>query len=255
MGHERIGFLPKTQIWRHIVDQLSHFNNSDADVSQIANSTLNNIRKTYEGMSNDDSVIKAIQYLTILTASANDANQIDFLNNNGIAINKEISLFSLIRSAKDFVKTENDSLESNKITVDALLNTITTYESNNQNDQLLLFNEQSSSIWENTGTGAAFCDLARSFFSSFTDRYLKYYLDRVASSAINDYNLIESFSNKLSEQIEKHAFETSKIMQSYAAGWFNVHSKDRLPNIDEIKSFLKLTFTKLREEFRREAEK
>jgi hypothetical protein len=255
MGHERIGFLPKSQIWRHIVDQLSNFNNSDADVSQIANSTLNNIRKTYEGMSNDDSVIKAIQYLTILTASANDADQISFLNDNGIVINKEISLFSLIRSAKDFVKTESGSLESNKIAVDALLNAITTYESNNQNNQLLLFNEQSSSIWANTGTGAAFCDLARAFFSSFTDRYLKYYLDRAASYAINDYNLIESFSNKLSEQIAKHAFETSKIMQSYAAGWFNVHSRNSLPGMDEIKSFLKLTFTKLREEFRREAEK
>jgi hypothetical protein len=255
MGHERIGFLPKSQSWRHIVDQLSNFNNSDADVSQIANLTLNNIRTTYDEMSNDDSVIKAIQYLAILTASANDTNQIDFLNNNGITINKEISLFSLIRSAKEFVKTENGSLESNKIAVDALLNAITTYESNNQNNQLLLFNEQSSSIWTNTGTGAAFCDLARAFFSSFTDRYLKYYLDRAASSAINDYNLIESFSNKLSEQISKHAFETSKIMQSYAAGWFNVHSKENLPGMDEIKSFLKLTFTKLREEFRREAEK
>jgi hypothetical protein len=44
-------------------------------------------------------------------------------------------------------------------------------------------------------------------------------------------------------------------MQSYAAGWFNVHSKNNLPSTDEIKSFLKLTFTKLREEFRREAEK
>ena len=207
-------------------------------------------------MSNDDSVIKAIQYLTILTASANEPNQIDFLNNNGVAVvNNEISLFSLIRSAKEFVKTENDSLESNKIAVDALLNAITAYESNNQNDQLLPFNEHSSSIWSNTGTGATFCDLARAFFSSFTDKYLKYYLDRASSSAINDYNLIESFSNKLSEQISKHAFETSKIMQSYAAGWFNVHSKNNLPSIDEIKSFLKLTFAKLREEFRREAEK
>jgi hypothetical protein len=255
MGHERIGFLPKSKSWRHIVDQLSHFNNSDADVNQIANLTLKKIRQTYEGMSNDDSVIKAIQYLTILTASANDANQITFLNNNGIAINKEISLFSLIRGAKEYVKTEKGSLESNKIAIDALLNAITTYESNNQNSQLILFNEQSTSIWANTGSGAAFCDLARSFFSSFTDRYLKYYLDREASSAINNYNLIESFSNKLSEQISKHAFETSKIMQSYAAGWFSVHAKSRLPNIHEIKSFLKLTFVKLREEFRREAEK
>jgi hypothetical protein len=36
---------------------------------------------------------------------------------------------------------------------------------------------------------------------------------------------------------------------------FNAHSRNNLPSVDEIKSFLKLTFTKPREEFRREAEK
>jgi hypothetical protein len=107
MGHERIGFLPKTQIWRHIVDQLSHFNNSDADVSQIANSTLNNIRKTYEGMSDDDSVIKAIQYLTILTASANDTNQIDFLNNSCYA---KRSLSPMLKVASNSIALFNDAM-------------------------------------------------------------------------------------------------------------------------------------------------
>jgi hypothetical protein len=42
-------------------------------------------------------------------------------------------------------------------------------------------------------------------------------------------------------------------MQSFAAGWFNKYAKAGMPNNDEIKGFLKLSFEKMREEFRREA--
>jgi len=140
---------------------------------------------------------------------------------------------------------------------DAILQTITAYERNNHDDQLSLFREQPSNIWSNIGSGAAFCELTRSFFASFTDRYLKYYLEREAASTINDYRSIEVFSKKLSEQAEAishHAFETSKIMQSFAAGWFNNYAKNNIPPTKEIVDFLRVSFGKMREEFRREAD-
>jgi hypothetical protein len=258
MGHERIGFLPKTQSWNHIVDQLGQFDSSDAMIKQIANQTLANIRKTYSAMPNDESVIKAIQYLALLTFSAKKSEQIKFLNDAGISIDGDISLFALVRNAKRFITTENGSLESNKIACDAILETITTFERNNKDGQLSLFSDQSPNIWASVGSGAAFCELTRGFFASFTDRYLRYYLERAAAHSINDFQKLEVFSNKLSEQTQKvshHAFETAKIMQSFAAGWFNNHAINDIPTKDEVTGFLKISFEKMREEFRREAEK
>lgn len=55
-------------------------------------------------------------------------------------------------------------------------------------------------------------------------------------------------------EIADHSFETSKLVQSFAAGWFNNHAKDSIPSENEIIGFLRLSFNKLREEFRREAE-
>lgn len=256
MGHERIGFLPRTKHWKAIIDQLAEFDDSDGALAQIANGTLNNVKKTYNSMPYDESVIKALKYLVTLSISAKKENQVEFLKEHGYVVDENLSLFSLVRSARSLITTENGSLESNKIVRDAILQTITAYERNNHDDQLSLFREQPSSVWSKIGSGAAFCELARSFFAAFTDRYLKYYLEREAASSINDYRSIEVFSKKLSEQAEaisNHAFETSKIMQSFAAGWYNNYAKDSIPSTKEIINFLKVSFGKIREELRREA--
>jgi hypothetical protein len=255
MGHERIGFLPKSQSWRRIIDQLSQFSNNENVISQIADKTLENIRSTYKAMPHNESVIKAMQFLVTLSISAKSNNQTEFLNAHGININKEITLFTLARCAKFYISTEQGSLEINKIASDAVLETIAKYEHRNQDKQNSLFDDPVSSVWTNIGTGAAFCELARDFFSAFTDRHLRYYIEREAANTIDNFQKIENFSTMLTSQISQHAYETSKIMQSFAAGWFNKYAIEGVPSEHEIRGFLNLSFEKMREEFRREAEK
>jgi hypothetical protein len=255
MGHERIGFLPKTQSWNKIVGLLSQFDNNPEIVSSIANQTLENVRNIYKTMPYDTSVIRAIQFLTILSISAKNDNQELFMKDNGIDIDNNISLFTLAHCVKNFINIETDSMEINKIVCDALLETIAKYEHRNKNDQNELFENVKENIWSKIGSGSKFCELARDFFASFTDRHLRYYIDRVAAHNINSLNKFDVFQKTLNAQIEQHSFETSKIMQSFAAGWFNKYSNGGIPTENEIKSFLKLSFEKMREEFRREAVK
>lgn len=258
MGHERIGFLPRTKQWQAIIDQLAEYDNSSACVAQIAEATLKNINKTYKNMPYDESVIKAVQYLVTLSMSAKAVNQLIFLRENGCQIGQDISLMSLVRSAKEFISTEHGSLESNKIARDAVLQALVTFEREHTDTQLSLFDKSSSGIWDSVGTGAAFCELSRSFFAAFSDRYLRYYLEREAAHTINNYQAMESFSNQLSEQAQAlsyHAFDTAKLTQSFAAGWYNNHSKSKVPTEKDITGFLGMAFGKLREEFRREAAK
>jgi hypothetical protein len=257
MGHERIGFLPRTQPWVDIIKQLTDFDCSDDTVTKISNNTLANIKKKYEQMSSDESVIKAIRFLIILSLSANQQDQREFLAKNGLIVDERFSLFSLIRCAKDYIVTETGSLETNKMVVDAVLYVLSSYERKKGNKQLSLFNNPNETPWKNIGTGAAFCELARLFFAEFTNRHLRYYLEREAAQAIDDYDSIEIFSQKLTKQSEAlstHAFEISKIMQSFAAGWFNKYSRNDIPTNEEIIRFLNITFGKIRAELRREAE-
>ena len=51
----------------------------------------------------------------------------------------------------------------------------------------------------------------------------------------------------------KFAFETSRITQSFAAGWFNRYARERAPTKAELEGFLSVAFGKMREELMREA--
>jgi len=254
MGHERIGFLPKSQTWNRIVSQLAQFDSDPDIVSNIANQTLENIRTLYKGLYVDDSIFKAIKFLAVLSISANRDDQISFLKTNGININ-EISLFPLAHCIKEYIKTEKGSLEINKIACDAILESITKYDHNNKILQNDLFNATTENLWGKVGTGSNFCELARLFFASFTDRHLRYYLEREAAHNIADFQKYNYFKKTLYEQISQHSFETAKIMQSFAAGWFNKYATEGMPTSKEISGFLKLSFEKMREEFHREVMK
>lgn len=258
MGHERIGFLPKTKQWKTIVDQLADYGTGSDTVAQIADTTLTCIRTLYEKLPYEESLIKSVRFLVLLSTSANQQNQQRYLLQNGISVDTQLSLFSILGSANKYIETATDSLECTKIAKDSILQTVTAYQRTHAQNQISLFgSDDSESVWANVGTGAAFCELARSFVATFTDRQLKYFIERSAASAINDYSRLQMFSAGITEQAEAishHAFETSKIMQSFAAGWFNNHTASGLPSDDEIVRFLRMSFGKMREEFRREAE-
>jgi len=254
MGHERIGFLPKSQSWNNIINQLKLFDNNPNTISKIADNTLENVRALYKEMHNNESLFSAIKFLAILAISANRENQLNFLNSSGINIS-EISIFALAYGVKEYVKTERGSLEINKITCDSVLEAIVKYEHNNKNLQNELFESTRENLWSKIGSGSNFCELARLFFASFTDRHLRYYLERETAHSIDNFSKIENFKKTLYEQITQHSYETAKIMQSYAAGWFNKYAIAGSPSNEEITGFLKISFEKMREEFRREAVK
>lgn len=257
MGHERIGFLPHTKQWKAIVDQLSLFGDGGTSVAQISNETLNVVKKTYEAMPFDDSVVKALYFLATLSYSAKQENQIGYLNENGYDVDDQMSLFSLMSSAQTYITTDVGSLEINKIAKDAVMQAIIDYQQNHETGQLSLLSEYSENVWSNVGTGAAFCEMVRTFFASFTERQLKYYIERAAASSIDNYETLQAFNQQLSAQsksIAGHTFAISKLTQSFAAGWYNNHVVNSLPNEKQVEDFLRISFGKLREEFRREAE-
>ena len=257
MGHERIGFLPHTKQWQAIANQLTLFSSGDASVAQVINSTLDATKKSYEKMPYDESVIKALSFIATLSFSAKQSDQIKFLNENGYLVDAQISLFSLMASVQKYITTDDGSLETNKLARDATLQAIIDYQQRHETNQLSIFSDQPQSVWENVGSGAAFCEMARTFFSSFTERQLKYYIERAAASCINDYSTLNQFNQQLSSQskaIADHAFEISKLTESFAAGWYNKNVSDSLPSEKQIEGFLKISFGKLREEFRREAD-
>ena len=255
MGHVRIGFLPHTRQWNAIVDHLSLYNNDSGMVAVIADSTLNAVRKEFDGLQYDESVRKAIEYLATIVVSSRQNDQVAFLQENGYSVDDNLSVFGLTKSAKKVIQTENGSLETNKLARDAAIQAVMEYYEKHSDKQVSLFQTENNPFRER-GSGREFCELARYFFAAFTEKQIRYYIDRTASSTIGDYEKYIHFSDTLTKQslaITEHAFEISKIMQSFAAGWFNKHALDTVPSDDSVTDFLKISFGKVREELRLEA--
>jgi hypothetical protein len=156
---------------------------------------------------------------------------------------------------KNYVNQNKGSSEYAELATRAATDAIFLWTKQKKQQQLLFTKDISANdIWNNF-SGREFCDVSRTFFAKLTERYLYYFLDRGLSAQAQSISSREVFTDTLSEHINdisNHAFETSKITQSFAAGWFNKHTKDKRPNDGNIKEFLRVVSGKLREELLRE---
>lgn len=253
MGHERVGILPKSQKWRDIVNEISNFSVENDNVPDIAQDTLKNVRTRFEKIHKDTGVQSAFEFFVILSFASKQTNPEKFLSENGINLPDNFTPLKLAKELNNWVNENKQSFEYATFAAKAGIDTISEWYQTHENKQLKLFDFGNApyEIWRIASTGSGFCDLARRYFANFTNRYLNYFLEREASANINSINLRNEFKKQLEEhinEISKHAFETAKITQSFAAGWFNKNVKEEIPSKRKIEGFLAIAFGKIKGE-------
>ena len=259
MGHERIGYLPKSKKWRDIVDEVANFTASSETIAQIANQTTKNVINRYENIEADKGVLAAFKFLILLSKSALQKDSSNFLATQGIYLPTNFNLLGLSKSIREFIHSNTESNEYSSFANHALIETISQWSKENKIQQQIQFDTNNNSFdeWRSAADGSGFCELSRMFFSNFTDNYLRYFLEREASAKINNLFDRDTFNKKLDEhvkEVSKHAFETAKITQSFSAGWYNKYAKDEIPSNEKIKDFVSFCFKKLNSEIIREKE-
>ncbi len=256
MGHERIGVLPRTTRWRKIVAQLAKLPTAEATVPQLASGTLECVRTRFQQIHRDTGVQAAFEFLIGLTAIGGMSKSamewsslpVDFTNNP--------SPLRIAQALRTWLSGRENSLEYRSIAERAATDAITNWHAR-QSEQGSLFgpSDEAANVWKKASNGAGFCELSRLFFAKFTERYLNYFLEREASAALPTIEDRERFREQLRQhvdQISQHAFETAKITQSFAAGWYNRHALRGRPSQREVERFLSIAFGKIREELLRE---
>lgn len=260
MGHERVGALPHSKQWRDVIAQLAASSGSDYDVADIARSTLDNVRNQFRRIHRDQGVVAAFQFLvalSIATSATSPVSAPGYPDPADLGLTSNPSTLRLVAELRSWVDAHRQSTEYAEISKKAAADAIALW-SERQQQQPALFSDRgdSAEIWRRANTGDGFCEVARLFFSKFTERYLNYFLGREASAELGNAGERDQFAYLLRghiDDVSKFAFETSRITQSFAAGWFNSHARDRAPSVDELEGFLGVAFGKLREELMREA--
>ena len=253
MGHERLGSLPQTRCWRAIVDDI--LRSQGFNVAELANKTLLNVRTQFNNLQTDTGVQAAFGYLVSL-ATANLPRS-EGVSSPTTGLEENPSPVRIAKNLSDWINQHAASQEYAEMARRAGADTISEW-TRSCTAQGLLFEEGGSAtrVWSESSNAESFCQIARSFFAHFTERYLRYFLEREASAQLSSFEARERFTTSLHSHISdvsQHAFGMSKITQSFAAGWFNNHARETRPSDSEIRAFLATAFGKLREEMQREA--
>lgn len=256
MGHKRTGFLPKTKKWRDIVNQMGNYNSHVDDISNIAEQTLNNVKSRFEFIEKDSGVLATFKFLIFLSYSSRLSDPQEFFANHGIHINDQPTPLQFAKAINNWLSDKSDSMEYAAFAKSAAIDALSSWHQNHNINQENLF-EQSDpyEIWRKTSDGSGFCEISRLYFAKFTERYLKYFLEREASAAITNIHERDAFNHNLEKHINDisiHSFEISKITQSFAAGWYNKNVASSIPSDKKIEQFISYSFNKIRSELTRE---
>lgn len=256
MGHERTGALPRTLRWRTVVEQISGADISEVVATELADLTLHNVRRRFEGLADEGSIQAAFRFLIALAVASRSNTPNDALEQGfGIHVEGQPSPLALAKAFQLSLDGYPNS-EKSDLAAKALADALAQFSRDPRFLQEHIFGVSPWDTWREADSGAGFCDLSRLYFSNLTERYLRYFLDREASALLGDPQRVTDFRQQLRatvDSISRHAFETSKITQSYAAGWFQKNVKSGMPASGEIRGFLSFALHKIREELRREA--
>lgn len=257
MGHKRLGYLPKTKAWRLIVEQLGGYSLGTVDAASIAMNTLKRIQYRYSGLKDDPSINSAFEYLVHVSLAFQKENPAKYLRENNILESDDLSLIKIARGALTYKSDKVESYEYQTFARQAAIDAINNWYGDNIERDRSLFHDgvNPEAVFYKANNGGGFSELSRLYFSKLTERYLKYFLDREASTRISNLNQRNKFAGEIEKRINDisvHAFETSKITQSFAAGWFNRNVKNDVPQTKEIKYFLRTAFGKMKSELLRE---
>jgi hypothetical protein len=258
MGHERVGVVPKTERWKAVLNKLDSLYTSSTPISEIAELILRNVRSRYSMLANDPSVQSSFAFLVSFSHACGSSDARKTLETAGIKIPDDATPLSVVNALKEYIPSQIANTEYGQLAISAAADAIIIWYADHSKQENLF--RKSNQFFENCrplGGGSGFCEIARLFFGKLTERYLNYFLDRAASSKITsleERRRLQQDVKKYTDSISRHAFETAKITQSFAAGWFNKYAVKRIPEQEDLNSFISHAFAKLKEELRIEEE-
>jgi hypothetical protein len=237
------------------VEQIAATAETPDAVPAVAQATLLKVRQRFDRIPTDTGFQAAFGFILGLATSPQPRDAEDFVP--AIDLSTEPSPLRLTATMHSWVDSHAESLEYAELSKRAAADVIAfwTRERSRQGD-LFGAGGSASQIWAGARNAGAFSDLCRVFFGKFTERYIKYFLDREASAQLPTVESRDRFAASLEQHVEalaRHSFETTKITQSFAAGWYNKHARQSLPGPGALIAFLSFAMGKLREELLRES--
>lgn len=256
MGHVRLGILPASRKWKEVVALLT---DGDSSYEEIAALSAEAAEKALGGLTKDPVFIEALWLLCKIPQAAKADNFTEALRELGVNVGDRPTLAELAEGFSKAIDTairghhgkQTDFSElSRKAGISSLI-------AMTQDALPQLWNNHSAEdVRHAVGHYAApehFGALAQDFFSRFTERHLRYYLDREMPKHVGGNKYLPSLSalDSFNTALHSHCQESSTIMRVFARDWYGKqYSKNEPVTRDGVKKFSHVTLLKMRKELK-----
>jgi hypothetical protein len=253
MGHIRLGRLPATKKWQHVVALLS----GGASVEHIAGASAEAAENSLQHARNDPAVQQSFWLLTQIPLAARTPDFAKSLEGLGLQVGASPSLFDIVGAFAEAVDRQSarwgGRTDLGEMAQHAAAESLTAIAGS---ELPTLFGPTSSDVRMAIGKLAApdrFARLARDFFARLTQRHLNYYLSRTLSDHVGEGRKLQSADDHVvfGAALEQHCREASRIVEAFAGGWFSKANFEGNLTPAKARNFLFVALRKVGRELRK----
>jgi hypothetical protein len=253
MGHIRLPQLPRTRRWQEVIDLVG---SGRGTAAAVASATLDAIDDSFVTRSADPGLVRAVWVLAKLPDAARSGAIAEQLQQIGIAVSATPTIAELtagLASALD------DHLDAHKHRTDvaemALGATVESVTREVSQRTTTLFRDPTdvARAVAEIGTEVQFGRLARGFFARFTERCLRYYVDRELPRHVGKGRRFATLADQkeFSQALTLHCQQASKIVEAFAGSWWSKARFERDLSEERTARFVAYALKKVRDELRR----
>jgi hypothetical protein len=248
MGHTRLGSVPKTRKWLHVLQLVAGKEGLDdrlspRAISEIASQTLDAAEEGLTRAIADPGVQRTFYVLaTLAAASAKRAEgqQAQSIFELAATVHDEVDIYLRHRgSTTDFGEM------AQRAAGDALISVTERGTSS-------LFGDSSEEVeraLRRVSTKAGFADLGEQFFSRFMHRFLNFYLSRVTARKIGSARVTQVGDiSEFNAALELHCHQTARIVRDFCGDWYSKTNYLTGINEENASAFLAVAIKKLKAE-------
>jgi len=266
VGHTRLGPLPKTKSWNQVVEtltgsRLSGFpvSSSASHVHTIAAQAIRAAKATLALATGDAGVRYTFYLLTQLTLASRRPDWRAALNEYGIVISDQSSLFDLTAEVQSAIDRyvggtsfgPTDLSEMAQQAAGEALSSLLAAETPS------MFGEVGPDDLKNAVRGLStkkgFGQLGQRFFARFVARFLNFHLSRASAAGLGAPRLQNLGQiGEFNEALTTHCEESARIVRDFCSDWYSKTEYERGIDLANSSRFLAVAVKKLRSELQRQ---
>src|SRR5829696_4484940 len=222
MGHIRLGTLPKTQKWNHVVSLIA----GGADVERIATASADAAEHGLERASQDEGLAHAFWLLTQIPQAARQSNFSERLWELGLTVSSKPTLLEIVaaftRAVDGHVRGSGKRSDLGELAQHSASETLASLAGR---ELPSLFGPTATDVQQalaKLGTSDRFSIVARDFFSRLTSRSLGYFLSRELSKHVGPNKRFAEVGehSDFNAALDLHCREASRIIKEFSGGWY-----------------------------------